>query len=105
VSKKEKNRTNNIYFTFPRSFEEHIILEIPEGYTATGIEKLNKTVENETGGFSSTAVLEGNKLIIKTFKYYTDYFQPNKNWGKLVDFLDAAYQFNQEKICLKKHKK
>ncbi|ESU26992.1 hypothetical protein FLJC2902T_23330 [Flavobacterium limnosediminis JC2902] len=102
VTKKEKTRTNNIYFSFPRSFEDLIVLEIPEGYTATGIEKLNKTVENETGGFTSTAVLEGNKLTIKTVKYYTDYFQPNKNWGKMVDFLDAAYQFNQEKILLKK---
>jgi hypothetical protein len=102
VTKKEKSRTNNIYFSFPRSFEDQIILEIPEGYTATGIEKLNKTVENETGGFTSTAVLEGNKLTIKTFKYYTDYFQPNKNWSKMVDFLDTAYQFNQEKILLKK---
>ncbi|UOK42462.1 MULTISPECIES: DUF3857 domain-containing protein [Flavobacterium] len=103
VSKKEKNRTNNIYFAFPRSFDDEIIFEIPEGYTATGIEKLNKTVENETGGFTSTAIIEGNKLKIKTFKYYTNYFEPNKNWAKMVDFLDAAYQFNQEKILLKKN--
>ncbi|CAM3660796.1 hypothetical protein FSS13T_00720 [Flavobacterium saliperosum S13] len=102
VSKKEKNRTNNIYFSFPRSFDDEIILEIPEGYAATGLEKLNKNVVNETGGFTSTAVVEGNKLIIKTFKYYADYFQPNKNWSKMVDFLDAAYQFNQEKVLLKK---
>lgn len=102
VSKKEKNRTNNIYFSFPRSFENEIVLEIPEGYTATGLEKLNKNVVNETGGFTSTAVVEGNKLRIKTFKHYTDYYQPNEKWSKLVDFLDAAFQFNQEKVLLKR---
>lgn len=102
VSQKEKSRTNNIYFQFPRSFDNEIVLEIPEGYTATGLDKLNKNVVNETGGFTSTAVVEGNKLIIKTYKYYADYFQPNANWGKMVAFLDAAYQFNQEKILLKR---
>jgi len=102
VTKKEKTRTNNIYFSFPRSFDDEIIMEIPEGYTVTGLEKLNKKVENETGGFTSTAVVEGNKLIVKTYKFYANYFQPNQNWSKMVDFLDAAYQFNQEKILLKK---
>lgn len=102
VTKKEKTRTNNIYFSFPRSFDDEIIMEIPEGYTVTGLEKLNKKVENETGGFTSTAIIEGNKLIVKTYKFYADYFQPNKNWNKMVDFLDAAYQFNQEKVLLKK---
>jgi hypothetical protein len=102
ISKKEKDRTTNVYFSFPRSFDDEIIIEIPQGYTPTGLEKLNKKIENETGGFISSAVLEGNKLKIKTYKYYTDYFQPNKNWSKMVSFLDAAYQFTQEKILLKK---
>lgn len=102
ISKKEKERTNNIYYGFPRSLDNEVIIEIPEGYTATGLEKLNKKVVNETGGFISSAVIEGNKLKIKTYKYYTDYYQPNKNWNKIVDFLDAAYQFTQEKILLKK---
>lgn len=102
ISKKEKERTNNIYYGFPRSLDNEIIIEIPEGYTATGLDKLNKKVENETGGFISSAVVEGNKLKIKTYKYYTDYYQPNKNWSKIVDFLDAAYQFTQEKILFKK---
>lgn len=102
ISKKEKERTNNIYYGFPRSLDNEVIIEIPEGFTATGLEKLNKKVENETGGFISSAVIEGNKLKIKTYKYYTDYYQPNKNWSKIVDFLDAAYQFTQEKILFKK---
>lgn len=103
VSQKELKRTNNIYYSYPRSFENEIYLEIPQGYTVTGLDKLNQKTENETGGFVSTAEIVGNKLKITTLKYYVGYFQPNKNWNKIVAFLEAAYQFNQEKILLKKN--
>ena len=103
INKKEKERKNNIYMVYPRAFENEITLEIPEGYTVAGLEKLNKKVENETGGFVSTTSLNGNKLTIKTNKYYKNYYEPNSNWNKMIDFLDAAYQFTQEKILLKKN--
>ncbi len=102
IDKKDKERTNNVYMAFPRSFENEITFEIPAGYAVSGIEKLNKKVENATGGFSSTATISGNKLIIKTTKSYNNYFEPNSNWPKMIQFLDAAYQFTQEKILLKK---
>jgi hypothetical protein len=102
ISKKEKDRTNNIYMTFPRQIEQEIQLEIPTGYSVSGLEKFNKKVENETGGFSSTAVQEGNKILIKTTKYYTNYYEPNSNWKKMIDFLEVSYQFTQEKLLLKK---
>ncbi|RAR75721.1 DUF3857 domain-containing protein [Flavobacterium aciduliphilum] len=102
IDKKEKERKNNIYMIYPRSFENEISFTIPEGYAVSGLEKLNKKIENETGGFVSTATLLGNKLIIKTTKYYKNYFEPNSNWDKMIQFLDGAYQFTQEKILLKK---
>lgn len=102
TSKKEKERTNNVYMTFPRQIEQEIQLEIPAGYSVSGLEKFNKKVENETGGFISTAVEEGNKIIIKTTKYYSNYYEPNSNWKKMLDFLEVSYQFTQEKILLKK---
>lgn len=102
VDKKEKDRKNNVYMSFPRAFDNEIIFEIPAGYNVMGIEKLNKKVENETGKFTSTATISGNQLTIKTFKEYKNYFEPNANWPKMVSFLDAAYQFTQEKILLKK---
>jgi hypothetical protein len=103
LSKKEKERTNNVYMTFPRQIEQEIQFEIPTGYTISGLEKFNKKVENETGGFVSTATQNGNLITIKTTKYYTNYFEPNSNWKKMVDFLDASYQFTQEKVLLKKN--
>lgn len=102
VDQEEKDRTLGIYMSFPRTLENDIVFEIPVGYTVSGIEKLNKNVTNATGGFVSTATQNGNKLILKTRKYYSNYYEPNANWLQMIDFLEAAYQFTQEKILLKK---
>eukprot|EP01137_Pigoraptor_chileana_P010331 Opistho-2@59770 len=103
ITQKEKDRKNNIYMSYPRSFDNEIVLEIPAGYSVSGLEKFNKKVENETGGFTSTAEVKGNTLVIKTYKYYKNYNEPNANWNKMIQFLDAAYQFTQEKVLLKKN--
>lgn len=87
---------------YPRSFNYQITLNIPDGYTVAGLDKLNKSVDNETGAFISTAKLEGNQLIIKTSKQYKNYYEPNSNWNKMILFLDEANQFTNEKILLKK---
>jgi hypothetical protein len=102
IDKKELERKNNIYMPFPRRFENEIILEIPKGYAVSGLEKLNKSIINVAGKFTSNASLNDNKLIIKTVKQYNNYYEPNSNWSNIVSFLDAAYQFSQEKILLKK---
>jgi len=102
LDEKEMNRKENIYSIFPRSYDEQVMLTIPDGYTVSGIDKLNKKVENNTGGFISTASIEGNQLKIKAYKYYANYFEPTSNWKDMTAFLEAAYQFTQEKILLKK---
>jgi hypothetical protein len=102
LTKKEKDRVDNIYMGYPRTIENEIQFTIPEGYTVSGLEKFNKKVENSTGGFISTAIQNGNTISIKTSKFYNNYYEPNSNWPKMIDFLDDAYQFSQEKILLKK---
>ena len=103
LSEKEKNRTNNIYMSFPRQIVHEIQFEIPEGYTASGLDKFNKSAENETGGFVSSITQNGNLITIKTTKSYNNYYEPNSNWNKMIDFLEDAFQFTQEKILLKKN--
>ncbi|WP_395066366.1 hypothetical protein [Flavobacterium sp.] len=103
IDKKEKERKNNVYMVYPRAFENEIRVAIPAGYSVAGLDKLNKKVENETGGFVSSASIEGTNLVIKTNKYYKNYYEPNSNWNKMIQFLDAAYQFTQEKVLLKKN--
>jgi hypothetical protein len=98
----ERVRTKNIYMPYPRSFNYNIVLNIPNGYTVSGLDKLNKSIDNETGAFISTAKLDGNQLIITTSKQYKNYYEPNTNWNKMISFLDEANQFTNEKILLKK---
>ncbi|AWM14923.1 DUF3857 domain-containing protein [Flavobacterium sp. NRK F10] len=102
IKDKEKDRTNNIYMSFPRAFDYTINLTIPDGYTVSGIDKFNKNVSNATGSFISTAEIKENVLTIHATKKYNHNYEPVTNWSQMIDFLDTAYQFTQEKILLKK---
>ncbi|MEM6515234.1 MAG: DUF3857 domain-containing protein, partial [Bacteroidota bacterium] len=104
LTKKERERKENIYLPYPRSFNYQITLNIPEGFTVSGLDKLNKSIENETGAFLSSAKIIENQLIINTSKRYKSYYEPNSNWDKMIAFLEEANQFTNEKILLKKSK-
>ena len=102
ITEKERTREENIYFRNPRSYRNVIKLTIPEGYKVVGLDKLKKTIDNPTGAFFSSAEIDGDILTITTSKAYKNNFEPNANWNSILDFLDAAYQFTNEKILLKK---
>jgi|GEM_PF-908801 len=102
VDKDQRQRTKDIYMPFPRSFSYHIEFTLPSGYSADGVDKLNISAENETGGFKSVAKQEGNKVILDVSKYYLHTFEPAAKWPLLLNFIDKALEFNQQKILLKK---
>ncbi|MCF7568200.1 hypothetical protein L3X37_07465 [Sabulilitoribacter arenilitoris] len=102
LTDKERSRTENIHMNYPRSYNNKIIFNIPDGYSVLGIDKLNKSINNKTGAFISSAKIEENTLIVKTSKQYKNNYEPNSNWHLMVEFLDAANQFTNEKILLKK---
>ncbi len=102
LSEDEKQRTENIHMNFPRSFNNEIRLTVPDGYTVSGLDKLKKNVDNKTGAFISDAKIEDNILVVTTSKQYKNNYEPNSNWPLMVDFLEAAFQFTNEKIVLKK---
>jgi len=102
LTEKERERSENVYLPYPRSFNYTIKLNIPKGYSVAGLDNLTKTVDNDTGAFISTATIEGEQLIITTSKQYKNYYEPNSNWTKMIAFLDEANQFTNEKILLKK---
>lgn len=102
IAEKEHKRENNIYTVFPRAFNYTVSFTIPDGYSVTGLEKLNKTVDNDTGSFISKATIKDNILRLEASKKYFHSYEPVKNWQKMIAFLDVAYQLTQEKILLKK---
>lgn len=103
IDEEHKQRDNNIYMNYPRSYTNNISLTIPEGYSVQGLDKLNKNVQNQTGGFTSEASVKDNVLTIKTNKYYKNYFDSYTNWPDMVAFLEEAHLFFDSKILLKKN--
>ncbi|OUR90793.1 hypothetical protein A9Q87_12640 [Flavobacteriales bacterium 34_180_T64] len=99
---KERQRTENIHMAYPRCYNYEITLDIPAGYKVAGLDKFNKSVDNATGAFISTAKIEGSTLIVTTTKQYKQNYVPNSNWNLMQAFLDEAHQFTNEKILLKK---
>jgi len=95
-------RDYNVYFENARSFSYKVVFEIPEGYQVQGIDKLNMKVENATGGFVSTAKEENGKVVVETHKYYNGNFVDVKDWKNVVAFLNAANNFSDQKLLLKK---
>lgn len=102
VKNDEKERKYNVYRPYAATFSVTVNLKIPEGYTVQGIEKLNSSVENATGGFTSKARIENNALIIEVIKHYKTNFEKKANWPLMVSFMEAAHSFNQQQILLEK---
>jgi hypothetical protein len=102
IEEEHRVRSFPVYSGYPRSFAYHISIDIPEGYVVEGFEALNVEVTNSTGGFRSEAVVLENQLIVKTFKYYANIFEPAENWPMMLAFLDVARDFNESKVLLKK---
>ncbi len=95
-------RSVDVYMPFARSFEFIITLDIPEGYTVEGVDKLISNVSNETGRFVTEAKVEGNRLGVKVTKVYSHAFEKASQWEQLTAVIKAASDFNTAKILLRK---
>lgn len=98
----ERKRINDIYMPYPRTYTNKITINIPEGYNIVGLDKLQKNVSNELASFKSSATINGNTLIVLTTKIYKENRFSKLEWESLLNVLDTALQFNNEKILFKK---
>ncbi|MEO6167133.1 MAG: hypothetical protein ABIO46_11040 [Chitinophagales bacterium] len=96
------NYVGSFSLPLPRTLTYQVTIDLPAGYKAEGLEALNNNVYNLTGSFVSTAKVDGQKLIINVAKTYKTDFVKKEDWLKMVEFLDAAYNFTQKKIVIKK---
>ncbi|MBI5857940.1 MAG: hypothetical protein HZB42_09890 [Sphingobacteriales bacterium] len=102
VSQDERKREVDAYMSFPRSTRNIINFSIPAGYKAVGVQNLNMNIDNEAGTFAVQASVEGNTLNILVKKLYKQMTVKKENWPKLMEMLDAAFNFSQKKILLKR---
>ncbi|MCF6405142.1 DUF3857 domain-containing protein [Chitinophaga filiformis] len=102
LSPEERKRTYDINMPFPRTVAYDIIVNIPQGYQLEGADNLNKSVSNETGSFESSTKMEDGKLVVTVKKVYKHQQEKSVNWPQMIAFMDAAADFNKQKVLLKK---
>lgn len=102
IKDEQMKRAVDVYMDYPRSYNHEFIFAIPDGYKVEGLENFNAKVENATGGFVSSASIEGKKLVIKAKKYYAKNYYPAADWPSITAFLNASVNFYNAKILLKK---
>jgi hypothetical protein len=102
VPQDERKREVDAYMGFPRSLRNVITFTIPEGYKAVGVQNLNINIENEIGSFAVQASVENNVITILEKKIYKQTVVKKEQWDKFLEMLDAAFNFSQKKILLKK---
>lgn len=98
----ERGREVDAYMSFPRSFRNVINFTIPAGYKAVGVQNLNMNIDNEAGTFAVQASVEGDKMVILVKKIYKTTIVRKEHWGKLLQMMDAAFNFSQKRVLLKK---
>lgn len=104
TEEKDRNRTLDIYMPCARQLNYIFKIEIPEGYTAQGLEAFAKKIDNKSASFSSTAVQDGNAVIISVNRTYKTNFEPAANWPDVLAIMDAAADFTGLKLLLQKKK-
>ncbi|EDM43415.1 hypothetical protein SCB49_00160 [unidentified eubacterium SCB49] len=102
IKENEKERGLGVYINNAKSFHDKVTIKIPEGFTVVGLDKLEKNVSNETGSFISTAKVENGTLTYTTKKVYAKRKYTASEWQLMLPWLNAAYEFSQEKVMLKK---
>ena len=101
IRNEERVRSFDIDVRYPRKLKWQMNLTIPAGYTVEGIEGLKVNVDNETGSFTSSAVVNGNVLTVDIQKVYKQKNIPKEKWPLMLEFVDAAYNFSHKLILLK----
>ena len=102
LTPKKRNRTIDIYMPCARSYEQDIEMEIPEGFEVDGLENMNKEVRNSCGEFTSIVRQEGNKVLIRVNKVFAHDFEPVEQWQSLLEILDTADEWSNQKLMLRK---
>lgn len=99
ISKKEQgSRQYDIDLKNARSFNWHIEMPVPAGYTTAGFENITFNVDNKYASFISSGKVENGKVIIDAVKTYKVSKMVANDWQMLVEMLNAAHNFSQSKI-------
>jgi hypothetical protein len=97
-----KPRQSDIQMSFTKTLTNEVELTLPEGYTVEDLKELNLSVDNDLMLYKVESALKDGKLTVKTTKIYKKITALKTEWQKVIDVFQAAYNFSQKKIVLKK---
>jgi hypothetical protein len=98
----QRTRKADIYMSYARTLECTVVFDIPQGYTVQGVDKLNKTLNNDCGSVATTAQIQGNQLTVHFKRIYKHDQEPAASWPWLLAIIDASTDFADQKLLLKK---
>jgi hypothetical protein len=102
VKQEDRERKYDADVRYPHTLSWDINYTVPPGYVVKGLADLNQNVENEVGLFITKAVMEGAVLKLNIKKVYKQTKIRKEDFSKMLVFIDAAYNFSQRRILLKK---
>ena len=102
IEGQERERTADIIREMPLCSTWDITVSLPEGYTvdAAELERLQTSVENAAGRFSTTLSLENGKLHLMAEKTILHKHEPVANWPLLLEIYDHLYDYTSSKIII-----
>jgi hypothetical protein len=98
----QRLRSLDIYMAYARTLDCTVAFDIPRGYTVQGVDKLNKTLDNDCGSVTSSAEVLNNKLLVHFKRTYKHDQEPVAKWPQLLAIIDASSDFAGQKVLLKK---
>lgn len=98
----DRERQSDVIVQYVKQYEYTINVVVPEGYSIVGYDHLNRNVKTEAGLFKTTSKTTKNGLTVVSLKSYDATFLPSSRWSEMETFLDAAYDFSQQKLVLVK---
>jgi hypothetical protein len=102
IKPEQRDRKVDVYMPNARTYQYNISIPVPQGYTPEGLDKLNTSIDNSTGSFTTTAKLDGGNVKINVTKVYKNAFEKAEKWPELLKILDATTAFEEAKIMLRK---
>jgi hypothetical protein len=101
----ESQRQMDIEFHSYADYHHELVVEIPQGYTCTGLETLDIKNELKNGNdvlmkFESTHELQGNKLIVRINEFYKVLQLPKQRYQEFRKVVNSAADFNKAVLIL-----
>ncbi|WP_153797766.1 DUF3857 domain-containing protein [Foetidibacter luteolus] len=102
IKKEDRVRSLPADVIYPRTLSWTISMPVPAGYTVKGLDRLNKSISNDCGSFTTVAKADNNTITITVQKMYKLKNFEASQWPAMLAILDAAYNFSQSKLVLQK---